>query len=192
MSLNTMQDLFIHELRDLMSAERQLTKALPKMAKAATNEQLVEALESHLEETKQQIERLEECFEILGVSSRGKKCKGMEGLIEEGSEAAKEPEDDNVRDAAIIGAAQRVEHYEMAGYGTARAFAERLGYDEVVALLDETLEEESAANEKLTEIAETEVNYEATDADSEEDEASENPRRRNTRRGGRQRAAVAR
>lgn len=158
MSLSTMQDLLVHELRDLMSAEKQLLKALPKMAKAANNARLAGAIREHLEQTKDHVDRLEDCFELLETSSRGKKCKGMAGLIEEGNDATDEPEDDDIRDAAIIGAAQRVEHYEMAAYGTARAFAEQLGLDKVVALLSASLEEEASANERLTKLAEQDVN----------------------------------
>lgn len=175
MSLETMEDLLVHQLRDLYSAEKQILKALPKLAKKVTNESLVAALESHVEETQGQVARLDECFELLGVSSRGKKCKGMEGLLEEGSEFAEEAEDDDIRDAGLIGDCQKVEHYEISGYGTARALAEKLELDEVVALLTETLEEESAANEKLTEIAESEVNYEAMDSEEGDEEEEEAP-----------------
>lgn len=161
MAMETMEDLLVHELRDLYDAERQLTKALPKMVKAASNDRLVKAFEDHLEETEGQVERLKECFNLLGVATRGKKCKGMAGLIEEADGVVTEAEDDGVRDAAMIGAAQRVEHYEISAYGTARTFAQELGHEEVAELLEATLKEESAANELLTSIAESEVNYEA-------------------------------
>src|SRR5690606_18904572 len=141
MAIETMEDLLVHELRDLYNAEKQLVQALPKMAKAATDEELMSAIENHLAETEEQVSRLEQCFESLGVSSRGKKCAGMEGLIEEANDVMGECEDDDVRDAAIIGAAQRVEHYEISAYGTARAFAEELGHDDIVELLTATLEE---------------------------------------------------
>jgi ferritin-like metal-binding protein YciE len=164
MALETMEDLLVHELRDLYHAEKQLLKALPKMAKAAVNDQLSEAFENHLAETEEQVARLEQCFKLLGVAARGKKCAGMEGLIEESSEVMEEAGDE-IRDAAIIAAAQRIEHYEMAGYGSARAFAEQLGQDEVADLLTVTLEEEAAADELLTSIAESAANLEAPDSD---------------------------
>ncbi len=161
MQLNTLHDLLVHELRDLYSAEKQLTKALPKMAKAATSPKLRKGFEKHLDETLGQIKRLDQIFADLDVSSRGPKCAAMEGLVEEGSDLIKTAGDDNVKDAALIGAAQRVEHYEMAGYGTARAFAELLGLTKVAKLLQETLDEEGATNKKLTELAESEINVEA-------------------------------
>lgn len=162
MKMKTLSDLLVHELKDLYSAEKQLTKALPKMVKAATNEDLKEALEAHLEETEGQIERLDEIFTELEISNgRAPKCKAMEGLIEEGKSILEEDMDDDVRDAAIIAAAQRVEHYEIAGYGCARTFAQQLGHDNVAALLQETLNEERAADEKLTTIAVSTVNEEA-------------------------------
>jgi ferritin-like metal-binding protein YciE len=167
MTIDTLQDLMVHELRDLYSAEKQITKALPKLIKQVGNASLRAALTSHLEETKTQVTRLEEAFDLIGVSSRGPTCKGMEGILEEGSEAVEKIEDPDVRDAAIISGAQRVEHYEMSSYGTARAFAEKLGLDEIASLLTETLEEEATANEKLTSIAESDVNEEAM---SEEDD----------------------
>jgi ferritin-like metal-binding protein YciE len=166
MPIGTMEDLLVHELRDLLSAEKQLTKALPKLVKAASNEELARAFQDHLAETEEQASRLEQCFEILEVSSRGKKCAGMEGLIEEANELVEECEDEDVCDAAIIGAAQRVEHYEMAGYGTARAFAEQLGYSEIVDLLTESLEEEAAADKRLSGIAESRVNAEADEEET--------------------------
>jgi len=164
MKLNTLEDLLHHELKDLYSAENQLLKALPKMAKAATNEQLVAGFETHLEETKGQVERLDKIAEILGKGLTGHKCKAMEGLIEEGSELISEDAKDAVRDAGLIGAAQRVEHYEMAGYGTAAAIARRLGHEDIADLLTATLEEEKATDAKLTELAESAVNAEAGEA----------------------------
>lgn len=161
MAIASLQDLLVHELRDLLSAERQITRALPKLIKRAGDSSLQEALEEHLAQTEGHVVRLEECLEQLGVAPRARKCKGMEGLLEEGDEAAEAIEDEDIRDAAIIGGCQRVEHYEIAAYGTARAFAERLGEDGVVARLTETLEEEAAANERLTTLAESGLNSEA-------------------------------
>ena len=160
--MKSMADLFEHELKDLMSAEKQLLKALPKMIKAASNEDLKAALEAHLEETEGQVTRLERIFEQLDISSsRIPKCKGMEGLIEEGSEVLEECEEDGVCDAAIISAAQRVEHYEMAAYGCARTFAEQLGHQEAADLLQQTLDEEGQTDQRLTQIAEGFVNRDA-------------------------------
>src|ERR1700689_450984 len=154
MADKTFKQLYIDELKDLYNAENQLLKALPKMAKAATSEDLSAGFEEHLEQTKGHVERLETIFKQLGENPKGKKCKGMEGLIEEGSEAIEEYEGP-VRDAALIGAAQRVEHYEMAGYGTVRAMAEVLGENKHVSLLEKTLEEEKETDEKLTQLAKT-------------------------------------
>jgi len=150
-----MDKLFIAELKDLYSAERQITKVLPKLAKAAASEELRSAFENHLKETEGQIERLEKVFEILGASPKGKTCEGMKGVLAEGSEVLEETAEGEVRDAALISAAQRVEHYEMAGYGAVRAYAERLGQSEIANLLDQTLNEEKAADKKLTEISKT-------------------------------------
>ena len=152
MADNGLKELYIDELKDLYNAENQLVKALPKMAKAATSPDLQAGFEEHLEQTKGHVQRLETIFEQLGQSPKGKKCKGMEGLIEEGSEAIEEYEGD-LLDAALIGAAQRVEHYEMAGYGTVSAFAEELGESEHVTLLNETLGEEKETDEKLSGLA---------------------------------------
>jgi ferritin-like metal-binding protein YciE len=167
MSEEGLKELYIDELKDLYSAENQLVKALPKMAKAATSEDLRTGFEEHLEQTKGHVERLETIFKQLGENPKGKKCKGMEGLIEEGSEAIEEYEG-GLLDAALIGAAQRVEHYEMAGYGTVIAFAEELGESKHVSLLNETLEEEKETDEKLTEMA-GDINAQASES-SEEDE----------------------
>ncbi|HEX5104764.1 MAG TPA: ferritin-like domain-containing protein [Pirellulaceae bacterium] len=161
MKMKTLDDLLVHELKDLLSAEKQLVKALPKMAKAATNPELKDAIENHLGETHGHVERLEKVFGLLDITSRGPKCQAMEGLVEEGKTVLEEEMDDDVRDAAIIAAAQRVEHYEIAGYGCARAFAERLGHDKVASLLQQTLDEEKTADVKLTEIAVQSVNEEA-------------------------------
>jgi len=167
MKLASLDDLFLHEIRDLHSAEKQLTKALPKMAKAAKSAKLKKAFEDHLKETEAQLERLDRICELLGKSSRGPACKAMEGLVEEGSELIKEDADANVKDAALIGAAQRVEHYEIAGYGTARTYAEILGHNEAAKLLQETLDEEKAADEKLNELALSEINARAETAAAE-------------------------
>lgn len=164
MKLKTLQDLFIHELKDLYSAETQLVKALPKMAKAATHDDLKGAFEEHLEQTKGHVERLEQIGEMCETKLTGHKCKAMAGLVEEGADLISEDAEDAVRDAGLIGAAQRVEHYEMAGYGTAAALAKQLGYDEAVELLNETLEEEKETDERLTELAEEVINVEAAEA----------------------------
>jgi ferritin-like metal-binding protein YciE len=161
MKLNTLEDLLLHELKDLYSAENQLVKALPKMAKAASNAELKAAFEEHLEQTVGQVERLDQIAEKLGKKLTGHKCKAMEGLIEEGSELISEDAAESVRDAGLIGAAQRVEHYEIAGYGTARTFAELLGHSEIAELLEETLDEEKETDENLTELATSAVNVEA-------------------------------
>jgi ferritin-like metal-binding protein YciE len=160
MSVSNMQELFIDELKDLYSAEKQITKALPKMAKAVTSEDLKQAFLSHLEETNGQIQRLEQILEKLEKSPRGKVCAGMKGVLEEGSEVLEDTGKGSIRDAALIAAAQRVEHYEMAAYGSAREFARLLGQQEMVSLLDATLAEEKAADKKLTGIAK-QVNAEA-------------------------------
>jgi ferritin-like metal-binding protein YciE len=157
----TLEDLYTDLLKDLYSAEKQLVKALPKMAKNAQSPDLQKAFQEHLRQTEGHVDRIERIFSDMDGSPRGKKCVGMEGLIEEGSELLQEDVDPDVLDAGLIAAAQKVEHYEIAGYGTARAWAERLGYDKAARLLQETLEEESMANEKLTRIAESHVNMEA-------------------------------
>jgi ferritin-like metal-binding protein YciE len=163
MKLGSLHDVFVEELKDLYSAETQLTKALPKMAKAASSDELRTAFEEHLKETEGQVQRLETIFEELEVSPKGKKCKAMAGLIEEGAEVIDMDGEEAVKDAALIAAAQKVEHYEIAGYGTVRNFAELLGLDDVVNLLQETLDEEAAADKKLTEIAEN-INVQAESA----------------------------
>ena len=152
--LNTLEELLIHDIKDLYSAENQLLKALPKMAKAATDPALKSAFETHLEETKVQLERLTEVAELLEASPKGKTCKAMQGLIEEGEEIIKEQAEASIKDLALITAAQKVEHYEIAGYGSARTLASTLGLDDVVELLELTLDEESATDEALTGVAE--------------------------------------
>ena len=161
MKLMSLENLFTEELRDLYSAENQILKALPKMAKAASSPELQAAFKEHLEQTKVHVERLETIFEELGTSPKGKKCKGMEGLIEEGSELMEEKADPSVLDAGLIAAAQRVEHYEMAGYGTVRTFARTLGKSQAAELLQKTLDEEGETDKKLSKLAETAVNAEA-------------------------------
>jgi ferritin-like metal-binding protein YciE len=161
MKLDSLEPLFVEELRDIYNAENQLLKALPKMAKAASSEELKSAFEEHLEQTRGHVERLDEIFEELGKKATGKTCKAMKGLIEEGSEMMEEEGEDSVLDAGIIAAAQKVEHYEIASYGTVRAWAEQLGKEDAVDLLQQTLDEESEANEKLTELAESSINVEA-------------------------------
>jgi ferritin-like metal-binding protein YciE len=169
-SIDSMKTLLVDELRDIYDAEKRLTKAIPKLAKKAVNDRLRSALEEHLEETEQQVQRLEQAFEHLGERAKAKPCAGMKGIIEEGDEHVGEDyDDDDLRDAVIIGSAQRVEHYEMAAYGTAIAHARLLEQDEVVELLEESLGEEKAADNKLTEIAESVVNLEAADEEGEEE-----------------------
>lgn len=162
MKIATLRDFYVEELKDLYSAESQLVKALPKIAKAATSPELREAIESHLDETRGHVERLEQIFEALGTSPKGKVCKAMQGLLAEGDDVLSEEMPPAVKDAAIIAAAQRVEHYEIAGYGCVRTYAGILGEDEAQQLLDETLQEEGAADQALTEIAESSVNEEAS------------------------------
>jgi ferritin-like metal-binding protein YciE len=170
-----LKELYIDELRDLYSAENQLVKALPKMAKAASSGELRQGFEEHLEQTKEHVARLEQIFEALDESPKGKKCMGMEGLVKEGAEAMEEDFEDAVMDSALIGAAQRVEHYEIAAYGTTREFANLLGETEAASLLEETLNEEKETDEKLTELAK-EINSQANEggedveAEAEEDE----------------------
>ena len=154
MKVESLRDLYLEQLRDLYSSEQQLIKALPKMAKASSSEVLRAAFEDHLGQTRQHAQRLETIFEQMGERSSGKKCKGMEGLVKEGSETIREDMEDSVKDAAIIAAAQRVEHYEIAGYGCVHAYATRLGDDDAASLLAETLEEEKKADQLLNGIAE--------------------------------------
>src|SRR5581483_10104402 len=170
-SLNTLKDLLIDELKDLYSAETQLVKALPKMAEAASNEELQAGIEEHLEQTKGHVERLDRALKILEATPKGKTCKAMKGLIEEGAEAIDSEAPDPIRDAYLTGAAQRVEHYEIAAYGTARAFADTLEEEEISSLLQETLDEEEETDKKLTELSEA-INEEAKAAGGEEEEES--------------------
>jgi ferritin-like metal-binding protein YciE len=161
MELETLKDLYVHELKDLYSAENQLIKALPKMAKAATNRKLTSAFNQHLEQTKRQAKRLEQILKSHGESTRGPKCEGMEGLIAEGDKMAKEDAEDEVRDAGLIAAAQRVEHYEIAGYGCARTYAQLLRDTKGARLLDTSLQEEGATDKKLTKLARSVINLRA-------------------------------
>ena len=161
MELDTLKDLYINEIKDLYSAEKQLVKALPKLAKAAKDPQLQQAFRTHLKETAEHAARLEQICKDLGVSPRGKKCVGMEGLIEEGSELIKEEPDADVLDAGLISKAQHVEHYEIAGYGTVRTYARQLGFENHAELLQQTLDEEGRTDHLLTELAESGINVEA-------------------------------
>lgn len=173
MEHQALKELYIDELRDIYNAESQLVKALPKMAKAANSEELRTGFEEHLEQTRGHVQRLEQIFKELGEKPSGKKCKGMEGLVAEGQEMMGEDFEDEVMDAALISAAQRVEHYEIAAYGTVRTYAELLGEDTAVQLLEQTLEEEKETDQKLTDMA-SEINVramgEGSEASSEEDE----------------------
>jgi ferritin-like metal-binding protein YciE len=173
--LTTIKDLLENEIKDLYSAEKQLTKAIPKMAKGSNNEELASAFEAHFEETEKQVKRLERVAVLLGTEPTGKKCKGMEGVIAEGSEALEEDGDENVLDLGIIGAGSRVEHYEMAGYTTAISLAIQLGENEAAGLLKESLKEEQAAETKLRYIAQTIIKTAPTELD-EDDEEEEAPK----------------
>ena len=161
MKLDNLRKLYVEELRDLYSAETQLVKALPKMAKSASSDELKQAFEDHLGQTEGHVERLEEIFEDLEESPKGKTCKAMKGLVEEGSEILEEEGEDSVLDAGIIAAAQKVEHYEIASYGTVRTWATLLGEDEAAELLQETLDEEGEADKLLNQLAQEIVNPEA-------------------------------
>src|SRR4029450_7374193 len=172
-----LKELYIDELKDLYSAENQLIRALPKMAKAANSEDLREGFEAHLEQTKEHVQRLEQIFKSMDESPKGKKCVGMEGLVKEGSEAIEEDFEDAVMDAALIGAAQRVEHYEIAAYGTVCEFAKVLGENEHASLLEQTLEEEKETDEKLSELAK-DINARANEDISEDQTDASKPRRK--------------
>ncbi|MFY9743436.1 MAG: ferritin-like domain-containing protein [Candidatus Sulfotelmatobacter sp.] len=191
MQKDSLRELYIDELRDLYSAETQLTKALPKMAKASTNDQLRQAFEEHLRQTSEHVSRLEQIFEQLDEKPTGKKCLGMEGLVKEGSETMKDDFTNEVMDAAIIGAAQRVEHYEIAGYGTVRDFAEILGENDHVSLLEQTLEEEKQTDQKLTDLAQ-QINPQAAQGEEENESEGEGERAgsRNSRNSSRSKRAA--
>ncbi len=171
MQKNSLRQLYVDELKDLYSAEIQMVRALPKLAKASSNAELRQAFEEHLRQTSEQVSRLEEIFAMLQEKPTGKKCLGMEGLVKEGAETMKEDYGDAVKDAALIGAAQRVEHYEIAGYGTARAFAQLLGEGDHVTLLEQTLQEEKQADDKLTQLADH-INAQAEQQESSPSEGS--------------------
>ena len=161
MQMNSLRELYVEELRDLYSAENQILKALPRMIRAASNKDLQRAFTLHERQTQQHVKRLDRIFRMLDESARGKKCKGMEGLLEEGQELIKERPEPEVLDAGLISAAQRVEHYEMAGYGTVRTYAQLLGEKNQAKLLQQTLDEEGDADKKLTQLAESSINVEA-------------------------------
>jgi ferritin-like metal-binding protein YciE len=165
MSMDSLKDLYIDELKDLYNAENQLLKALPRMARKASSPDLKAAFEEHLDQTEGQVNRLEKIFKALGEKPTGKTCKAMKGLVEEGKEIIEEDGDESVLDAALIGAAQKVEHYEIAGYGTARTFASLLGEEDAVEALQRTLDEEAQTDKKLTALAESLVNPEASSAE---------------------------
>jgi ferritin-like metal-binding protein YciE len=166
--MKKLKDLFVDEIKDLYNAEKQVTKALPQMAKKASSEKLKEAFENHLKETENQIKRLEQVFKELDMTPKGKKCEGIEGIISEGKEMMKEINEPSLLDAALISAAQKVEHYEIASYGTVRTYAEMLNLGKAANLLQETLDEESSANEKLTTLALSGVNEDALQEAEEE------------------------
>jgi ferritin-like metal-binding protein YciE len=176
MKLDTLKKLYIEELRDVYNAENQLLKALPKMAKGASSEELKQAFEDHLQETQGHVERLDEIFKALDETAKGKTCKAMKGLVEEGSEILEEEGEESILDAGIIAAAQKVEHYEIATYGTLRTWASLLGEEEAVDLLQQTLDEEGAADKTLNELAEEIVNPGAL-SESEEEEVAGSRRR---------------
>jgi ferritin-like metal-binding protein YciE len=172
--LSSLEDVLVHEMQDIYDAENQLIKALPKMAKAASNSELKSAFEQHLEQTKGHVDRLEQAFEMLGQDAKGHKCKGMSGLIDEGKEVLKGEGEDSSIDALLIAAAQKVEHYEIAAYGSICTFAKQIQQDDLADLLHQTLDEEKETDQKLTEIAESNVNVDASvNADVEESKLSE-------------------
>jgi ferritin-like metal-binding protein YciE len=179
--MESLEDLMHDELKDIYDAEKQLTKALPKLAKKASNDQLRQAIEQHLQETQGHVERLEQIFEQLGMPARGKKCDAMKHLIEEGNDMIAEADEEAVRDAVMIASAQKVEHYEIASYGTLRTWANMLGKNDAAALLEETLEEEKEADMKLTSIAESVVNERAAGEGAEEPQEEERPNARGRR-----------
>jgi ferritin-like metal-binding protein YciE len=194
-TLDSLYALLEEELKDLYDAEKQLTKALPKLAKKSSSPDLKAGFEAHLQQTEAQIDRLEQIFEQLEMPAKGKPCKGMKNLIAEGDEMIGEAEDDDTRDAVMIAAAQKVEHYEIASYGTVRTWSQLLGMNEVAALLEESLDEEKETDQKLTSIAESHINMEAADEGEEEEEmlargrASRGARKSSAARGARQQAA---
>jgi ferritin-like metal-binding protein YciE len=192
-TLDSLEQLFQDELKDIYDAEKQLTKALPKLAKKATSDELRTAIEGHLQQTEQHVERLEQAFDHLGLPARGKTCKGMKNLIAEGNDLIGDAEDDATRDALMIAAAQKVEHYEIAAYGTLRTWANVLERTDVAGLLEETLEEEKETDQLLTRIAESSINAAAATGEhgEEGEEDEEEPRRGRTARGGGSRRMAA-
>jgi ferritin-like metal-binding protein YciE len=191
-SVDSLATLLEEELKDIYDAEKQLTRALPKLAKKATSPELKAAMEEHLEETEEHIARLERAFEALELPARGKKCKGMQNLIKEGEEMIGEAEKGDTRDAVMIASAQKVEHYEIASYGTVRTWANLLGHTEVAELLEQTLEEEKETDQKLTGIAESYVNMAAADDENEEEETRGSARGRQAAGGSRRAGTTAR
>jgi ferritin-like metal-binding protein YciE len=190
--MDSLESLMQDELKDIYDAEKQLTKALPKMARKASNEELRSGFEEHLRQTEQHMERLEQIFDQMGMPARGKPCKGMKNLIAEGDEMMREAEDDDVRDALMIAAAQKIEHYEIATYGTLRTWATLLRKNDIARLLEDTLEEEKETDQRLTEVAESFVNLAAAhEGGEEEEEEEEAPRRQRVARGGSNRSAAA-
>ena len=173
MEMESLRELYVDELKDLWSAETQITKALPKMMKAASNPKLKKAFNTHLKQTERQIKRLERIFKELDESPRGKKCVGMEGLVKEAQELIKEKPEADVLDAGLIAAAQHVEHYEIAGYGCVRTWARQMGEDRQAELLQETLDEEEQTDRLLTGLAESEINVEAEEGEAENEESDE-------------------
>jgi len=188
-TLDSLKDLLEDEIKDIYDAEKQLTKALPKLAKKATAPELREAFDEHLKQTQEHIARLEQVFDQMGMPVRGKKCEGMQHLIAEGNEMIAEAKDDATRDALMIAAAQKCEHYEIASYGTIRVWANLLGKTEVATLFEDTLEEEKEADQKLTQIAESFVNQQAAASGEDEEEEEERPRQARGGSRGRQVAA---
>ena len=182
MAEKTLKSVFVDELRDLYNAEQQLIKALPKMAKTATSDELRKGFEEHLEQTKEHAARIEKIFGGLGEPVKGKKCKGMEGIVAEGSEVMSEDYEGAVMDAAIISAAQRVEHYEIAAYGSVHAYAELMGESDAASLLERTLEEEKETDQKLTDLSK-QINEEAFQGGVDEEEGEARPRQRAARAG---------
>jgi ferritin-like metal-binding protein YciE len=168
--LSSLDDLLVHEMQDIYNAEGQILKALPKLIKAASNPDLKRAFEEHRVQTEGQVDRLEQAFKLLGVPAKGRKCEGMAGLLEEGKKVMEQEAEESVMDAALIAAAQKVEHYEIASYGCICTYAEMLGYDQVHELLGQTLDEEETTDQKLTALAETVINPEAEGADTSEEE----------------------
>ena len=188
--MKSLRELYVEELKDLYNAEQQILKALPRMMRAASDRELQRAFAQHEKQTQRQVKRLDRIFRQLGESPRGKKCKGMEGLLEEGKELMQERPEPEVLDAGLIAAAQRVEHYEIAGYGTVRSYAQLLGEDEHASLLQETLDEEGETDKKLTALAESSINIEAEQAEDDDSMSGSGDGRRRSSGGRGQRAGA--